>query len=174
MVLQMSLMSAPLKRHCACHFDMYDVIMKADHLHRLVWLSRPLMQAAEACVVAGLDGTELTVRMRAVLEILRRHGDQTVPDLAARLEIKRQYVQLMVNEVLAGGFVEQRANPRHKRSLLLALTGQGRDVIDGIIARELELMQAIGAELDDADVATALNVVRVVTAKLKHLAGDKI
>jgi DNA-binding MarR family transcriptional regulator len=69
------------------------------------------MQAANACVEAGLEGTELTVRMRAVLEILRRHGDQTVPDIAARLEIKRQYVQLMVNEVLAGGFVEQRANP---------------------------------------------------------------
>jgi DNA-binding MarR family transcriptional regulator len=85
--------------------------MKADHLHSLVWMSRPLMQAANACVEAGLEGTELTVSMRAVLEILRRHGDQTVPDIAARLEIKRQYVQLMANEVLAGGFVEQRANP---------------------------------------------------------------
>jgi DNA-binding MarR family transcriptional regulator len=148
--------------------------MKADHLHNLVWMSRPLMQAAEACVEAGLEGTELTVRMRAVLEILRRHGDQTVPDIAARLEIKRQYVQLMVNEVLAGGFVEQRANPRHKRSLLLALSDRGRDLIDGIIARELALMQTIGAELNDEDIATALNVVRAVTGKLKDLAGDKI
>jgi DNA-binding MarR family transcriptional regulator len=148
--------------------------MKADHLHNLVWMSRPLMQAAEACVEAGLEGTELTVRMRAVLEILRRHGDQTVPDIAARLEIKRQYVQLMVNEVLAGGFVEQRANPRHKRSLLMALSDQGRDLIDGIIARELALMQTIGAELNDEDIATALNVVRAVTGKLKDLAGDKI
>jgi DNA-binding MarR family transcriptional regulator len=148
--------------------------MKADHLHNLVWMSRPLMQAANACVEAGLEGTELTVRMRAVLEILRRHGDQTVPDIAARLEIKRQYVQLMVNEVLAGGFVEQRANPRHKRSLLMALSDQGRDLIDGIIARELALMQTIGAELNDEDIATALNVVRAVTGKLKDLAGDKI
>jgi DNA-binding MarR family transcriptional regulator len=148
--------------------------MKADHLHNLVWMSRPLMQAAEACVEAGLEGTELTVRMRAVLEILRRHGDQTVPDIAARLEIKRQYVQLMVNEVLAGGFVEQRANPRHKRSLLLALSDRGRDLIDGIIARELALMQTIGAELNDEDIGTALRVVRAVTGKLKDVAGDKI
>lgn len=152
---------------------MYTVIMKADHLHHLVWMSRPLMQAAEACVEAGLDGTELTVRMRAVLEILQRHGDQTVPDIAARLEIKRQYVQLMVNETLAGGFVEQRANPRHKRSQLLALTDRGSDLIDDIIARELALMQTIGADLNDEDIATALNVVLAVTAKLKDLAGDK-
>jgi DNA-binding MarR family transcriptional regulator len=153
---------------------MYNVAMKANDLHRLVWMSRPLMQAAEACVEAGLAGTELTVRMRAVLEILRRHGDQTVPEIAARLYIKRQYVQLMVNETLAGGFVEQRGNPRHKRSQLLALTERGSDLIDGIIAREMELMQKIGAELKEQDIATALNVVLAVTVKLQDLAGGKL
>jgi DNA-binding MarR family transcriptional regulator len=152
---------------------MYIVIMKAHHLHHLVWMSRPLMQAAEACVEAGLAGTELTVRMRAVLEILHRHGDQTVPDIAARLEIQRQYVQLMVNETLAGGFVEQRANPRHRRSALLALTDRGRNLIDEIIARELALMQVIGADLKDEDIETALNIVLTVTARLKDRAGDK-
>lgn len=152
---------------------MHDVTMRADHLHRLVWLSRPLMQAAEACVEAVLEGTELTVRMRAVLEILRCSGDQTVPDIAARLEIKRQYVQLMVNETLAGGFVEQRANPRHKRSPLLALTDRGSYLIDNIIARELALMQTIGADLNEEDIATALNVVLAVTGRLKDIAGDK-
>lgn len=129
------------------------------------------MQAAEACVEAGLEGRELTVRMRAVLEILRRHGDQTVPDIAARLEIKRQYVQLMVNETLAGGLVEQRANPRHKRSPLLALTDRGSYLIDDIIARELAVMQIIGADLNDEDIETALNVVLAVTGKLKDLVG---
>jgi DNA-binding MarR family transcriptional regulator len=152
---------------------MYDAAMKANHLHKLVWMSRPLMQAAEACVEAGLEGTELTVRMRAVLEILQRHGEQTVPDIAAQLEIKRQYVQLMVNETLAGGFVVQRANPRHRRSPLLALSDRGRELIDDIIAREMAVMQTIGAGLNDEEVITALKVVIAVTGRLKVLAGDK-
>ena len=152
---------------------MYIVVMKAKDLHHLVWMSRPLMQAAEDCVEAGLNGTDLTVRMRAVLEILRRHGDQTVPDIATRLEIQRQYVQVMVNETLSGGFVEQRANPRHKRSPLLSLTDRGKSLIDDIIARELALMQEIGADLKEADIATALDVVLAVTARLKKLAGDR-
>lgn len=152
---------------------MYIVNMKADQLHKLVWMSRPLMQAAEACVAAGLEGTDLTVRMRAVLEILRTHGNQSVPDIAARLEIKRQYVQLMVNETMAFGFTEQRPNPRHKRSPLLVLTDRGHDLIDGIIARELALMQDIGAAFSDEEVSTALEVVLAVTAKLKEMAGDK-
>ena len=74
---------------------MYIVVMKTNNLHQLVWMSRPLMQAAEICVEAGLVGTSLTVRMRAVLEILQRHGALTVPEIAAKLEIKRQYVQVM-------------------------------------------------------------------------------
>lgn len=152
---------------------MYDVMMKADHLHRLVWMSRPLMQAAEICVEAGLAGTGLTVRMRAVLEILLRHGEQTVPEIAARLEIQRQYVQLMCNETLSAGFVEQRANPRHKRSPLLALTKRGRTLIEGIISQEMKLMEDIGANLSQDDISTALTVVLTVTDALKKHAGGR-
>ncbi|WP_240705200.1 MarR family winged helix-turn-helix transcriptional regulator [Pacificoceanicola onchidii] len=146
---------------------MYSVNMKAEHLHRLVWMSRPLMQAAEACVEAGLAGTGLTVRMRAVLEILHQSGEQTVPEIAARLEIKRQYVQVMCNETLASGFVEQRPNPRHKRSPFLALTDQGRSLIEQIISKELALMAELGADLDSQDIARALDVVCAVTDRLR-------
>ncbi|WP_245924685.1 MarR family winged helix-turn-helix transcriptional regulator [Aliiroseovarius pelagivivens] len=145
--------------------------MTTHHLHKLIWMSRPLMQAAEACVEAGLEDTALTVRMRAVLEILRQHGDQTVPDIAARLEIKRQYVQLMVNETLSGGFVAQRVNPRHKRSPLITLTEQGSALIERIILQELALMQEIGGSFRAEDIATALDVVQAVTSKLKDLSG---
>jgi DNA-binding MarR family transcriptional regulator len=141
--------------------------MKADDLHRLIWMSRPLMQAAEACVDAGLRGTGLTVRMRAVLEILHVHGDQTVPEIAAKLEIQRQYVQLMCNETLESGFVAQRVNPRHRRSPILALTERGRDVITAIISNELRLTDEIGANFSDTEVSTALEVVLAVTDALR-------
>ncbi|MCT2539630.1 MarR family winged helix-turn-helix transcriptional regulator [Sedimentimonas flavescens] len=146
--------------------------MTAEHLHRLIWMSRPLMQAAEACVEAGLVGTSLTVRMRAVLEILHRHGEQTVPEIAARLEIKRQYVQIMCNETLASGFVEQRANPRHKRSPILALTDHGRTLIEKIISKELKLMEEVGTNLSSEDISTALQVVIAVVDSLKNQTGE--
>lgn len=147
--------------------------MKAEHLHQLVWMSRPLMQAAEACVEAGLVGNTLTVRMRAVLEILQRYGEQTVPEIAARLEIKRQYVQVMCNETLASGFVEQRANPRHKRSPLLALTDHGHTLIEEILSKEMKLMEEIGASLSSEDISTALEVVRAVVEGLKNQTGER-
>ena len=152
---------------------MYIVNMKTGNLHQLIWMSRPLMQAAEACVEAGLSGTSLTVRMRAVLEILEKYGAQTVPEIATRLEIKRQYVQVMCNETLASGLVEQRANPRHKRSPILALTDQGRSLIGDIISKEMSLVDEIGADLSKDDIATALRVVLAVTNNLKNRIGEQ-
>ncbi|MDJ1016507.1 MAG: MarR family winged helix-turn-helix transcriptional regulator [Paracoccaceae bacterium] len=146
--------------------------MKTQELYQLVWMSRPLMQAAEACVESGLAGTDLTVRMRAVLEILRAGGDLAVPEIAAKLEINRQYVQLMVNETLASGFTELRPNPRHKRSPLLTLTDKGRELIDNVITREMEIIRTIGSELSDEEVSTALNVVSLVTSRLRAQDGS--
>ncbi|WP_247744183.1 MarR family winged helix-turn-helix transcriptional regulator [Ruegeria sp. R14_0] len=151
---------------------MYIVIMKQKHLHQLIWMSRPLMQAAEACVEAGLVGTNLTVRMRAVLEMLDKYGEQTVPEIAARLEIKRQYVQIMCNETLASGLVEQRPNPRHKRSPILALTDHGRTLIEEIISNELKLMERVGSSLSSEEISTALEVVLAVADRLKTQAGE--
>lgn len=145
--------------------------MKEQQLHQLIWMSRPLMQAAEACVEAGLVGTNLTVRMRAVLEMLDKYGEQTVPEIAARLEIKRQYVQIMCNETLASGLVEQRPNPRHKRSPVLALTDHGRTLIEEIISNEMKLMEKIGVNLSYEDISTALEVVLTVADRLKTQAG---
>ncbi|MCP4821817.1 MAG: winged helix-turn-helix transcriptional regulator [Shimia sp.] len=135
-------------------------------------MSRPLMQAAEACVEEGLVGTNLTVRMRAVLEVLDKNGEQTVPEIAARLEIKRQYVQIMCNETLASGLVEHRPNPRHKRSPVLALTDHGRTLIEEIISNEMKLMEKVGANLRSEDISTALEVVRTVADKLKTQQGE--
>ncbi len=145
---------------------------KTDQLYQLVWMSRPLMQATEAAVEKGLEGSGLTVRMRAVLEMLHLHGDLTVPDIAQKLEIQRQYVQVMVNETLAAGFTEQRPNPRHKRSTLLTLTDKGRDLIEGVVESEQTVIDTVGAEFDAADVQTALNVVLALTDRLKtHVEG---
>ncbi|NBQ49213.1 MAG: MarR family transcriptional regulator [Marivivens sp.] len=136
-------------------------------------MSRPLMQAAESCVEDGLAGTNLTVRMRAVLEILHKYGEQTVPELAARLEIQRQYVQIMCNETLASGFIEQRANPRHKRSPILALTNQGSTLIEDILSNEMQIMQEMSEGLSTEDIATALKVVLFVVDGLKKRAGER-
>ncbi|MFN3363295.1 MAG: hypothetical protein ACK40W_04970 [Allorhizobium sp.] len=114
-----------------------------------------------------MDGTVLTVRMRAVLEILHAHGSASVPEIAMKLEIKRQYVQLMINETLAEGLTVGRTNPRHKRSTMIALTPKGQSLIEEVVMREKRLVEQLGAEIDASDIETALQVVRILLEKLK-------
>ena len=147
--------------------------MTEDLLYRLIWLSRPLMQAAEAAVDRGLAGTGLTVRTRAVLEILHDFGDATVPEIAHRLEINRQYVQTMVNETLASELTVRRANPRHRASPLIGLTATGRETIAAVLAAERKLVGDLAQSFDDAEVATALDVVQRLTEALRPLGRER-
>jgi DNA-binding MarR family transcriptional regulator len=146
-------------------------MIEAEQLYKLIWMSRPLMQSAEAVVERGLEGIGLTVRMRAVLEVLLANKEATVPDIAQKLEIKRQYVQLMVNETLVEGLTTKRENPRHKRSPFIALTPKGRALIEDVVQREMMLVRSIGAGLSAADIETALKVVMALTENLKTEAG---
>ncbi|MEP3296875.1 MAG: MarR family winged helix-turn-helix transcriptional regulator [Pseudoruegeria sp.] len=141
-------------------------------LYKLIWMSRPLMQSAEAAVERGLKGIGLTVRTRAVLEILLVEKEAAVPDIAEKLEIRRQYVQLMVNETLAEGLTLKRGNPRHKRSTLIALTQKGQALIEDVVLREMKLVRSIGDGLDAADIETALKVVTTLTENLKAKSGS--
>jgi DNA-binding MarR family transcriptional regulator len=147
-------------------------MIDAKQLYKLIWMSRPLMQSAETAVERGLKGIGLTVRTRAVLEVLLADKEDTVPDIAKKLEIKRQYVQLMVNETLAEGLTVKRENPRHKRSTLIALTQKGQELIEDVVQREMKLVRSIGEGLNTADIETALRVVTTLTENLKAEFGS--
>lgn len=138
-----------------------------NQLYQVIWQSRPLMQAAEAAVERGLEGSGLTVRMRAVLEILADGGAATVPDIAQRLEIKRQYVQLMINDTHAAGFTEAVPNPRHQRSKLISLTETGQRLISQVMQREKDLLQTIGSDLPEDELEITLRTMQLLIARLK-------
>jgi DNA-binding MarR family transcriptional regulator len=152
---------------------MLNVMNHLDHLYQVIWQSRPLMQAAEAAVERGLEGSGLTVRMRAVLEILADGGAATVPEIAQRLEIKRQYVQLMINDTHAAGFTEAVPNPRHQRSKLIALTETGQSLIAQVMQREKELLKRIGGDLTDEELEITLKTMQQLIARLKSATEEK-
>ena len=153
---------------------MYIVMMKSDDLYNVIWMSRPLMQAAEALVEKGLAGTGLTVRTRAVLEMVLQHGQLSVPDIAHHLSIKRQYVQVMINETLVEGLTCKVANPRHKSSPLIALTDKGRSLTEKVMAREKSIIAGLAADFDARDISVTLELTSALARKLKMLAEEGV
>src|SRR5215470_8278804 len=66
---------------------------------------------------------------RTALQLLQRHGPQTVPQIARARFSSRQNIQILINRLQQEGLVEFVTNPDHKRSALVRLTPRGHAVI---------------------------------------------
>lgn len=71
------------------------------------------------------DHAGASAARRSLLRMLVDQGAQTVPDLARKRDVSRQFIQVEVNALLAEGLVEYLDNPRHRRSKLVRITPRG-------------------------------------------------
>jgi DNA-binding MarR family transcriptional regulator len=131
---------------------------------------RPLTLNSARVVEAGLQRHGLTVGMRAVLEVLAEQGAATVPQVAATLDLKRQGVQRLVNELLARGHVEQQPNPRHRRSALITLTARGHRAFEAVRTEELSQLGALVPDCSDAEIRTTEKVLAALSADVRRRA----
>ncbi len=99
---------------------------------------------------------------RAVLQLLREGGPQTVPALARSRNTTRQNIQIIVDRLQTLGCVETRVNPNHKRSSLIDLTEKGRSLLEASEGQEGRLLQTLAARFSEDETAQALESVRRV------------
>lgn len=94
----------------------------------------------------------------------------TVPAIARRLGLARQSVQRVVDEMVDAGLVTREPNPDHQRSPLMALTAEGRAVLDELFRRSSANRAAL---LDRAGVSvTELDGARRVVRALLVAFGE--
>lgn len=111
----------------------------------LAALVRRLRQAAE--------GSDLTKSQSAVLGRLERDGASTATALARAEGIRPQSMGAIVAALDAAGLVTGSPDPRDGRKTILALTEKAREEFrTGRLAKEDWLTQAIGQELDAAEI----------------------
>ncbi len=103
---------------------------------------------------------------RTLLMDLYRMGPQTVPVLAASRYISRQIIQTQVNELKKEGYVEARANPEHKRSLLIALTAAGQDTVRQMVAAENAFLQELDWLPEDGDLKSCIQLLDAIHEQL--------
>lgn len=113
----------------------------------------------------------MSVGVRAVLVQLSSDGELTVPRIARSQELSRQFIQRMVNDARAIGFVDLVDNPGHRRSKLVRLTRAGRKAIEAVVSREHELMGRVGGELTAAELDATLRVLHHMKVALDDVAS---
>jgi DNA-binding MarR family transcriptional regulator len=112
--------------------------------------------------------------MRALMQSIERVGPTSVSRLAAMRPVSRQFVQRLVDDLLAGGWVEALPNPKHKRSPLIALTRHGRETIAVMHQAELPYLNALGDGLDPADLEVTAHILNAISDRLNPNALEQL
>lgn len=120
--------------------------------YEVIWLIRRLFRTMAQVADGYLAAHGLSAADRAVLEFLYPEEALSVPEIASRYQVSRQHVQVTVNVLLEDGFLETRANPRHKRSPLIALTYVGRELFAKIRDIEAEIIDALFVDIPSDDI----------------------
>jgi DNA-binding MarR family transcriptional regulator len=153
-----------------------DKPLTPDELgHRLTEvfdLVGPLYRRAVRKVEQGEAVEGISVGVRAVLDLLRQSEPMTVPQMGRVLALSRQFVQRMVNDAAAQGWVEAIPNPAHQRSSLIRITDEGRATINAVLSREHHLNRQVGGDLTDAELRATVRVLRQMLKALDHVDVD--
>src|SRR4051812_4351544 len=130
---------------------------------------RPLEQASGRAVEHELEGTGVTVPLRAVLELVLDRGSMTVPQIARDFGITRQSVQALVDNGASRGLIEFEDNPQHRRSRFVTATEQGKRTFTEVHRRELENLDRVTADLDADALARCPRVLAVLPDRIRQL-----
>jgi DNA-binding MarR family transcriptional regulator len=136
---------------------------EVDRLIKMVRLCFQRLRAAGDALHADLG---VNASLRAVLETLYELGENTVPEIARAKSVSRQHIQKIVDALAPLGHVTARANPRHKRSPLIALTAKGKRAFETMRQREAGIMAALAKRLDGAELAAALRSLATLAESL--------
>jgi len=105
------------------------------------------------------EGTYSSGR-RAVLLELSERGPDTVPRMAKRRPVSRQYMQMLADGLVNDGLARYVANPRHKRSPLLEITAAGRRHLARMLRRESRVLARLEFDsISEARLKTASSTV---------------
>ena len=140
---------------------------KPQDPYEITWLIRRVFRALAARADQYLAESGLTAAERAVLEFL--HPDQalSVPAIARRYDVSRQHIQVTVNGLIDKGLVRRGENPRHKRSALIRLTGEGQNLFVRIRDNEAQIITALFAGITDPDLEATHRTLRTLYTNLK-------
>jgi DNA-binding MarR family transcriptional regulator len=130
----------------------------------------PLNMFSARAVSRALSDKDVTMAMRAVMEIAFDNGPRTVPQIARTLGVARQSVQRLVDEAVALGYLATIDNPEHRRSRLVELTERGREAFEALHAVELTNLRAMTDDLDPNDLQITARTLATLAERIRRFA----
>lgn len=147
--------------------------MSNSALYPFIWKIRRVFQQLRSVSDTMLEDLEINASQRAVIEALSGEEQFSVPQIAKKLNVSRQHVQVLVNELLAKELVKAGENPSHKRSPLISISATGLALFASVEKRERDLLTALQSSFSNTDLATSLKTLETLEKLLESKQLDK-
>jgi DNA-binding MarR family transcriptional regulator len=127
-------------------FQLYDVLSSIkDTVHKQAGLGTP---------------------QRKIMQTLYKYGPATVPHIASRLDVSRQFVQTVCNDLITGEFINAVENPLHKRSKLIRISNAGLDALRQAQENENQIIEQALPEINPKDAIQAVKLLNRIRKKI--------
>ena len=110
--------------------------------------------------------------MRAVMESLAGGNERTVPNIARSRGVSRQHIQVIVNALTKANLVAVRDNPEDRRTFLVFLSDQGREVFGEIQKREAVELQHLSTTFTSDELGATLKTLGKLCDIMKGAEND--
>lgn len=121
----------------------------AGDISRLMFASRAVIAAAVKAL-GSIDSTVSVPQMR-VLVLLWTGEPLTLSAVAEGLAVNPSNASRTCDRLVAAGLVDRGEGKPDRRQVALTLTGQGRTLVERLMARREQELGAIVARMDEAD-----------------------
>ncbi|HEX3605872.1 MAG TPA: MarR family transcriptional regulator [Candidatus Dormibacteraeota bacterium] len=116
-------------------------------------------------VGARLAPLGLTWAQSRVMRLIAEPGSSLrMADIAARLDIVPRSATSMVDALEEGGLVSRRPDPQDRRSVLVSLTDEGRQLLQGLHDARRTTAEAMLGTLGEGDRAELVRLLEAVVA----------
>jgi DNA-binding MarR family transcriptional regulator len=123
-------------------------------------------------LLAGQEGLT-AARWQVLGAVVVAGRPSTVPQIARRMGLTRQAVQVSVNRLLGEGLVETGENPDHRRSPLIRLTELGSAKYAAMQKRQATWINELAAGLQRSELATTARILHELSNRLdRERRGD--
>jgi DNA-binding MarR family transcriptional regulator len=135
-----------------------------------------LREWMEALTIRSMDAlmsyaraSELSLPQLHLVMFLYHGGSCGVRDIGARMEMSSPAASQMIERLVQAGLLERAEDPDDRRVRQIALTEKGRQLAECGIAERYRWLDALVAELDDAERRAVLTTLPALTAAQKRL-----
>ncbi len=134
-----------------------DVILRTFRVNGLLLAAGDLLAAEEGLTAA---------RWQALGAVAVADRPLTVPQIARRMGLTRQAVQVSVNKLLSEGLMEAGENPDHRRSPLIHMTKRGRARYEALQMRQAAWVNELSVGLKRTELATTARTLQELSNRL--------